>query len=387
MPSRPRRLYALVSDGEVATDARDGARIDRGGRPVKVTVLGGDGVGPEVVAEALRVLRVASEASAIPLVVEGFPWGTGWYLEHGEMMPSDALARLAGFDAILLGAVGSPLVPDHITLREMLLRIRFGFDQYVNLRPVRLLPGVSSPLARADDLDILFVRENSEGEYSGVGDRLFPGTPREVALQTSVFSRLGVERVIRWAFQHARDTGRARVTSVSKANALNYSAVLWDEVFEEVAADFAGIESESVLVDAAAMYLVTRPERFDVVVASNLFADILTEIGAALQGGLGLAASANLNPERRFPSMFEPVHGSAPDIAGKGIANPIGAIWSVSLLLGHCGHPRESAAVMRAVEEILEEGNLATPDLGGASTTREVGEAIAARTVEILRQS
>jgi tartrate dehydrogenase/decarboxylase/D-malate dehydrogenase len=352
---------------------------------MKVAALGGDGIGPEVVAEALRVLDEVASASSLPLVVTEFPWGTDWYLEHGEMMPSDALDRLAGFDAILLGAVGSPLVPDHITLREMLLRIRFGFDQYVNLRPVRLLSAVASPLADPSSLDIVFVRENSEGEYSGVGDRLFQGTSREVALQTAVFSRFGVDRVVRWAFEHARAAGRGKVTSVSKANALNYSAVLWDEIFEEVAAEFSDIQSDSVLVDAAAMYLVTQPDRFDVVVASNLFADILTEIGAALQGGLGLAASANLNPERRFPSMFEPVHGSAPDIAGQGIANPIGAIWSASLLLDHCGYPDDAAIVMQAVEEVIGQGEVFTPDLGGSATTSDVGKAVAARTGEILR--
>ena len=352
---------------------------------MKIAVLGGDGIGPEVTAEAARVLEMACAVSSIPLEMTEFPWGTDWYLEHGEMMPKDALDQLAGFDAILLGAVGSPRVPDHITLREMLLRIRFGFDQYVNLRPVRLLRGATSPLARPGELDVIFVRENSEGEYAGVGDRLFPGTSREVALQTAVFSRFGVERVIRWAFAHARDTGRRKVTSVSKANALNYSAVLWDEIFGEVAAEFREVESESVLVDAAAMYLVTQPERFDVVVASNLFADILTEIGAALQGGLGLAASANLNPERAFPSMFEPVHGSAPDIAGEGIANPMGAIWSVSLLLDHCGCPEESAVVLRALEEVLHDG-MSTPDLGGSSTTSEVGEAVAERVDRLFRQ-
>lgn len=353
---------------------------------MRVAALGGDGVGPEVVVEALRVLRVACETSALPLTVEEFPWGSEWYLEHGEMMPADALEVLAGFDAILLGAVGTPLVPDHITLREMLLRIRFGFDQYVNVRPVRLLGGVASPLVGPGELDILFVRENSEGEYAGVGDRLFPETPEEVAMQTAVFSRRGVERVVRWALEHARRAGRGRVTSVSKANALNFSAVLWDEVFDEIAAEYPEIETDSVLVDAAAMYLVTQPGRFDVVVASNLFGDILTEIGAALQGGIGLAASANLNPERTYPSMFEPVHGSAPDIAGKGVANPIGGIWSVSLLLDHCGYSKEARAVLRAVEEVVEEGETATLDLGGSATTAEVGKAVAARTGEILRQ-
>jgi tartrate dehydrogenase/decarboxylase/D-malate dehydrogenase len=303
------------------------------------------------------------------------------------MMPPDALDQLQVFDAILLGAVGSPLVPDHVSLRKMLLRIRFGFDQYVNVRPVRLLPGVTSPLAGNHRVDVVFVRENSEGEYAGLGDRLFPDTPREIALQTSVFSRRGVERVVRWAFDHARDTGRHRVTSVSKGNALNYSAVLWDEVFAEVAAAYPDIESDSVLVDAAAMYLITQPERFDVVVASNLFADILTEIGAALQGGLGLAASANLNPERVFPSMFEPVHGSAPDIAGKGIANPLGAIWSTSLLLAHLGYPRAADAVLGAIEYVLGDMRLGTPDMGGTSTTTELGTAVADKAAELLSAS
>jgi tartrate dehydrogenase/decarboxylase/D-malate dehydrogenase len=351
---------------------------------MKIAVLGGDGVGPEVAAEAVRVLRAVAGAGRFDAEITEFSWGSAWYLDHGAMMPEDALDQLEQFDAILLGAVGSPLVPDHITLREMLLRIRVGFDQYVNVRPVRLVPGAVSPLAGNHPIDVVFVRENSEGEYAGLGDRLFPGTPREVALQTSVFSRRGVERVVRWAFDHARDTGRHRVTSVSKGNALNHSAVLWDEVFAEAAADYPDIEVDSVLVDAAAMYLVTQPERFDVVVASNLFADILTEIGAALQGGLGLAASANLNPERVFPSMFEPVHGSAPDLAGQGVANPVGAIWSTSLLLAHCGFPDVAEAVLTAIGHVLGDMRLGTPDLGGSSTTTEVGTAVAERAGELL---
>jgi tartrate dehydrogenase/decarboxylase/D-malate dehydrogenase len=355
---------------------------------MRIAVLGGDGVGPEVTGEALRVLRAVGDVGRLTVELTEFPWGTTWYLTHGEMMPADALDRLRDFDAILLGAVGSPEVADHITLRDLLLRIRFGFDQYVNLRPVRLLRGVDSLLAHKREVDIIFVRENSEGEYAGIGDRLFPGTEREVALQTAVFSRRGVARVMRWAFEYARMKRRSRVTSVSKANALNYSAVLWDEVFGEIASGYPDIESDSVLVDAAAMYLITQPERFDVVVASNLFADILTEIGAAMQGGLGLAASANLNPSREFPSMFEPVHGSAPDIAGRGIANPVGAIWSASLLLDHLGHPEEAAAVTEAIEDVIEEGQL-TADMGGRSSTSEVGMAIAehvARRLEAERK-
>lgn len=325
------------------------------------------------------MLRTIDGAGPLRLSFTEFPWGTDWYLQHGEMMPPDGLEQLRAFDAIYLGAVGSPNVPDHITLRQLLLRIRFGFDQYVNLRPVRLLRGARSPLARPAQLDLAFVRENSEGEYAGMGDRLFAGTEREVALQTAVFSRKGVERIVRWAFEHARRTGRSRVTSVSKANALNYSAVLWDEIFEEVQAEYPEMEAETVLVDAAAMYLVTQPERFQVVVASNLFADILTEIGAALQGGLGMAASANLNPEGSFPSMFEPIHGSAPEIAGQGIANPVGAIWSASLMLEHLGQGEVAAAVLEAVQDVLEEGRLLTADLGGAASTTEMGEAVAGR--------
>jgi tartrate dehydrogenase/decarboxylase/D-malate dehydrogenase len=355
-----------------------------GGGPMRIVVLGGDGIGPEVTAEGVRVLWAVANAAGMELAVTELPWGTGWYLEHGEMMPKDALDRLREFDAIYLGAVGSPAVPDHITLREMLLQIRFGFEQYVNLRPVRLLRGVASPLAEAPVVDIVFVRENSEGEYAGLGDRLFPGTGDEVALQTAVFSRRGVERIIRWAFEYARARGRRRVTSVSKGNALNYSAVLWDDVFTEMAKDYPHIESDSVLVDAAAMYLITEPERFDVVVASNLFADILTEVGAALQGGLGLAASANLNPSQEFPSMFEPVHGSAPNIAGHGVANPVGAIWSISLLLDHLGYDREAAAVLEAIEQVLEERRFLTPDLGGSSSTSDVGLAIADRVAGVL---
>jgi tartrate dehydrogenase/decarboxylase/D-malate dehydrogenase len=354
---------------------------------MRIAVLGGDGVGPEVAAEGVRVLRAVAGAGRFEAEITEFSWGSAWYLEKGEMMPADALDQLQQFDAILLGAVGSPLVPDHISLREMLLRIRFGFDQYVNLRPVRLLSGAASPLAGNHRVDVVFVRENSEGEYAGLGDRLFPGSPEEIALQTSVFSRRGVERVVRWAFDYARDSGRRRVTSVSKGNALNYSAVLWDEVFDEVAAAYPDIEADSVLVDAAAMYLVTEPQRFDVVVASNLFADILTEIGAALQGGLGLAASANLNPERVYPSMFEPVHGSAPDIAGSGIANPLGAIWSTSLLLAHGGYPKAAEAVLASIEHALGVLRLGTPDLGGTSTTTEVGTAVADKASELVSAS
>lgn len=294
----------------------------------RIAIIPGDGVGPEVVRESRKLLDyIRDRDQTVKLSFDEFPWGTDYYLSTGEMMPDGGLTQLAGYHAILFGAVGSPRVPDHVTLRQLPFRIRHGFDQYINLRPVRLLPGIRSPLAEVgpSDVDMLFVREGTEGEYAGLGDRLFPGTERDVALQTAVFSRHGVERAVRWAFELARAEGRS-VTSVSKGNALQYSGVLWDEVFASVAAEYPDVESHSLLVDAAAMFMVMDPRRLGVVVASNLYADILTDLGAAIMGGMGLAPSANLNPERRFPSMFEPIYGSAPDIAGNSLANPVGSI-------------------------------------------------------------
>jgi len=346
----------------------------------RIAVIPGDGVGPEVVAESEKVLRAIDAADpGVSFEFDHFDWGTEKYLGSGEMMPPDALDVLRGYDAILFGAVGSPAVKDHVTLRQLLLKIRFGFDYYVNLRPVKLLPGVTSPIAgaRPEDIDMVFVREGTEGEYAGIGDRIYPGTDREVALQTSVFSRFGTERVIRWAFELAKREGRS-VTSVSKGNALNYTAVLWDEIFDEVAAQYPTVPTESLLVDAAAMFLVMEPQRFGVIVASNLFADILTDLGAALMGGMGLAPSANLNPERVFPSMFEPIHGSAPDIAGQGKANPIGSIWSVALMMEYLGHVDWSKAILGAIEATVAGGKALTPDLGGSASTAETGNAVAA---------
>ena len=347
----------------------------------RIAVIPGDGVGPEVVRESLRVLQFVEECDpAVAFSFESFPWGTDRYLETGEMMPEDALDTLASYDAILFGAVGSPLVKDHITLRALVLRIRFGFDQYVNLRPVKLLAGVESPLAGVEpaDIDMVFVREGTEGEYAGLGDRLYPGTDREVALQTAAFSRFGTERVIRWSFELARRDGRT-LTSISKGNALQYSGVFWDEIFDEVAEQYPDVETRRLLVDAAAMFLVREPRRFQVVVASNLYADILTDLGAAIMGGMGLAPSANLNPERRYPSMFEPIHGSAPDIQGTGRANPIGSIWSAALLLEHLGHPAWGEKVMQAIRETLADGGTRTPDLGGTATTSDVGDTVLGR--------
>ena len=344
----------------------------------RIAVIPGDGVGPEVTAESEKVLRLIEERDPeISFALEHFPWGTEFYLETGEMMPRDALDTLKEYDAILFGAVGSPRVPDSVTLRELLLTIRFGFDQYVNLRPIKLLPGVPSPLVdvKPGDVDMLFVREGVEGEYAGVGAFHDRGTPQEVALQTAVFSRHGTERVIRYAFELARREGRS-LTSVSKGNALQYSGVLWDEVFDELAKEYPDVETHRLLVDAAAMFMVREPRRFQVVVASNLYADILTDLGAALMGGMGLAPSANLDPSREHPSMFEPIHGSAPDIAGKGVANPIGQIWSTAMMLEHLGHARWSEEVLQAIHRTLEDPKTRSPDLEGSATTEQVGDAV-----------
>lgn len=344
----------------------------------RIAVIPGDGVGPEVVRESENVLRAISELDrSVQFVFDRFEWGTEYYLETGEMMPSDGLDQIRHHDAILFGAVGSPKVKDFITLRDLLLRLRFGFDQYVNLRPLKLLPGVPGELRRfgVGDIDMVFVREGTEGEYAGLGERLYRGTDRELALQTSLFSRRGVERVIRWAFEYGR-AHRRKVTSVSKANSLQYSGSLWDEIFVEVAAEYPDVETEELLVDAAAMFMVRDPRRFEVVVASNLYADILTDLGSGLIGGLGLAPSASLNPERFFPSTFEPIHGSAPDIKGEDIVNPLGSIASVALMLDHLGQGRWGERVRSAIAQTVLDPNTRTRDLGGTAGTKAVGAVV-----------
>jgi tartrate dehydrogenase/decarboxylase/D-malate dehydrogenase len=310
---------------------------------------------------------------------EHFDWSCARYEREGTMMPANALEVLAGFDAIYLGAVGWPSVPDHISLWGLLLPIRKTFQQYANVRPVRLPPGVRSPLAGRgpEDVDMLFIRENTEGEYSGTGGRVHVGTPQEVAVEVPVFTRMAIERVARYAFERARER-RHRLVSVTKSNASRYAYVLWDEVVAGLGPEFPDVEVERVHVDAMAARMVSRPQGIDVVVASNLFADILTDLGAAIQGSMGLAASANLNPERRYPSMFEPVHGSAPDIAGQGRANPLGAIWSGAMMLRHLGLVEEAGRVERALDAVTDDGRLLTADLGGSASTREVGEAVLA---------
>ena len=344
----------------------------------KIAVIPGDGVGPEVMSAARKVLETAAEKDGgFSFDFSEFPWGCEYYLKTGEMMPADGMDILRKFDAILLGAVGYPGVPDHISLRELLLRIRHDFDEYINLRPVKLLRGAKCPLkdAAADDVDMVFIRENSEGEYSGQGAWLYPGTPGEVVIQDSVFSRRGTERVIRYAYEMARREKKT-LTSISKGNALNYSMVFWDQVFAEIGREYPDVQTHSLLVDAAAMFMVKDPARFEIVVTSNLFGDILTDLGAAIAGGMGLAAGANLNPERKFPSMFEPIHGSAPDIAGKGIANPLAAIWSASQLLDFFGRENWGKRVLSAIEEVLAEGRHLTPDQGGNAGTNECTQAV-----------
>jgi len=340
-----------------------------------IAVIAGDGVGKEVVPEGIKVM----EAALPGINFELFGWGSDHYAKTGRMMPEDALETLHRYDAIYLGACGWPTIPDHVSLWGLLLPIRKAFEQYVNLRPVRCLPGIKSPLAGRGpkDVDMLFIRENTEGEYSGAGGRVHVGHAAEVAVEVPVFSRHAIERCARFAFERAMER-KHRLVSVTKSNASRYAYVLWDEVVAGLGADeFPDVTIERVHVDAMAARMVMRPDTVDVVVGSNLFADILTDLGAAIQGSLGLGASANLNPEREHPSLFEPVHGSAPDIAGKGRANPIGAIWSGALMLRHLGEEAAAARVESAIEQVAAEGEFLTAELGGTASTHEVGDAIA----------
>jgi tartrate dehydrogenase/decarboxylase/D-malate dehydrogenase len=350
-------------------------------RQFKIAVIPGDGVGREVIPHGRRVLEQIARKHSVRFDFEEFEWGGSYYLAHGTMMPPNALDLLRQSDAILLGAVGHPDIPDHITLNGLLLPIRRVFDQFANVRPARLFPGVTSPLAghSGGDIDLVVVRENTEGEYAQVGGFVYDDRPEEVAIQTAVFTRRGIERIIRFAFELAVGRNKKRrVTSITKSNAQGFGMVLWDKVFDSVAAEFPGIQTESLLVDAAAMNFIRRPESFDVVVASNLFGDILSDISAIIIGSMGLAPSANLDPLRRYPSMFEPVHGSAPDIAGKGIVNPLATILSCAMMLEHLGLADAAREVVTAVAAVLERGQIRTPDLGGASSTDQVADAVLA---------
>jgi tartrate dehydrogenase/decarboxylase / D-malate dehydrogenase len=345
----------------------------------RIAVIAGDGIGREVVPAGIEIIEKAAAGQTALEFVE-FPWGCEFYRRNGRMMDANGLDTLQEFDAIYLGAIGDPSVPDHVSVWELILPIRQRFDQYVNLRPMRLLPGVRSPLHRrsAAEIDMICVRENSEGEYSGVGGRLHTGTPHEVAEQTSVFTRRGVERIARFGFEIASRRPRRLLASATKSNAMQHTMVLWDEAVESVASDYPSVSWRKFHVDALAARMVTDPASIDVILASNLFGDILTDLGAAVSGSLGVAPGANINPERTHPSMFEPIHGSAPDIAGTGIANPIGAIWAGALMLDHLGATTAHDRIIAAIERVLaDERAPRTPDLGGKATTREVVAAVA----------
>ncbi|MGW7533775.1 tartrate dehydrogenase [Amycolatopsis sp. NPDC054798] len=345
----------------------------------RIASIPGDGIGVDVTIEARRVLDAAAEKYGFSLEWTEFDWSCERYAKTGAMMPEDGVAQLSGFDGILLGAVGFPGVADHVSLWGLLIPLRRAFQQYVNLRPVRLLPGTSSVLAgrKADELEMVIVRENSEGEYSEIGGRHNAGRPDEFVLQESVFTRVGVERIIRYAFDLARTRSR-HVTSATKSNGLIHSMPYWDEIFAEVAAEYPDVRAEQCHVDALAARMVQAPDRLDVVVASNLFGDILSDLAAAITGGLGMAPSGNINPSGEFPSMFEAVHGSAPDIAGQGIANPVAQILAAAMLLDHLGETVAAQAIRASVDEVLTAGETLTPDLGGTSTTTALGAAVAA---------
>jgi tartrate dehydrogenase/decarboxylase/D-malate dehydrogenase len=344
----------------------------------RVAVIPGDGIGREVIPAGVAAIEAVTRTTDVTFDFCELPWGCDYYLTHGRMMDGNGLERLAAFDAIYLGAIGAPSVPDHISLHELILPIRQQFNQYVNLRPIRLLPGVTSPLVHRGtaDIDMVCVRENSEGEYAGVGRRVGQGTPGERVEQTGVFTRRGVERVVRYAFDLAAHRPRQRLASATKSNALQYSMVFWDEVVEIVHKDYPSVALQKYHVDALAARMVTHPQTLDVIVASNLFGDILTDLGSAISGSLGIAPGANINPEREYPSMFEPIHGSAPDIAGRGVANPVAAIWAAAQMLDHLGHRDLHERLLGAIERVLGRGTVRTPDLGGSATTKQITQAI-----------
>jgi tartrate dehydrogenase/decarboxylase/D-malate dehydrogenase len=344
----------------------------------KIAVIPGDGIGQEVIPAALSVLEPVASRHGFSLDFTEFPWGCAYYSKHGRMMAEDAYDQLSEFPAIYFGAVGDPSVPDHIAVWELILPLRQRFDQYVNLRPMRLLPGVTSPLANRGpaDIDMVCVRENSEGEYAGIGGRIHKGTPYEAAEQAGLFTRHGIERIARYAFELASKRPRRELASATKSNALQHSMVLWDTVVDDVRKDYPNVSFKKYHVDALAARMITHPQTVDVIVASNLFGDILTDLGAAVSGSLGMAPSGNINPERKYPSMFEPIHGSAPDIKGKGIANPIGAIWAGALMLDHLGERAAHDAIVAAITKVLSSGDTKTPDLGGKAGTKEMAAAI-----------
>ena len=353
-----------------------------------IALIPGDGIGVDVIREGRKVLdTICKLHGGLSLSYTEFDWSCEYYLKHGKMMPDDGLDILKNFDSIFLGAVGYPGVPDHVSLWGLLLPIRRQFEQYINLRPVKLLKGIQSPLSgkTSKDLDFIVIRENNEGEYSSIGGRMYEGTDMDMAIQNSVFTKKGVERVLRYAFDLAQKKGkRKKVTAATKSNGINHTMPFWDEYVEKISKEYPDVVSETVHIDALAAYFVSKPETMDVVVASNLFGDILTDLGAAIIGGLGIAPSANINPEKKYPSMFEPVHGSAPDIAGKGIANPLATIWTASLLLDHLGQEESAKAILDVIEEVLLEKEKLTPDLGGRATTEQFGNTICEKLIQHL---
>lgn len=362
------------SEDAILTQHREETKMNKH----KIAVIPGDGIGKEVVPEGIRVLEAAASRFGILFDWDIYPWSCETYAATGKMMPADGVSRLQEYDAIFLGAVGFPGVPDHISLWQLLLPIRRKMQQYINLRPVRMLRGMISPLKdrSPEDIDFVIVRENNEGEYSEIGGRLYQGTNREMAVQETVFSLEGVDRVMRYAFELASERDAKHVTSATKSNGIIHTMPFWDERFAAIAREFPDIRTDQYHIDILTANFVLHPEWFDVVVASNLFGDILSDLGPALAGSIAIAPSANLNPPKEFPSMFEPVHGSAPDIAGKGIANPIGQIWAGALMLDHLGYKEAGEEVVQTIEAFLQETDLRTPDMGGNGTTREVGEAI-----------
>jgi tartrate dehydrogenase/decarboxylase/D-malate dehydrogenase len=345
----------------------------------RIAVIAGDGIGKEVMPEGVRVLDAAARRFGIELAFDHFDWSCDNYDKHGYWMPPDWRDRIGGHDAIFFGATGWPArVPDHVSLWDSLIKFRRSFDQYVNLRPVRLMPGVPCPLAgrKLGDIDYFVVRENTEGEYSSVGGRLFEGTDREMAMQQSIFTRKGVDRILRFAFELAMKRERRTVTSATKSNGISITMPYWDERFAAMGTQYPDVKTNQYHIDGLTIQLVLNPQRFDVIVASNLFGDIISDLGPATAGTIGIAPSGNINPERNFPSLFEPVHGSAPDIYGRRIANPVGQIWSGAMMLDHLGHPEASAAIVRAIETVMQQGPK-TPDVGGTANTEDMGKAVA----------
>jgi len=344
----------------------------------RIAVIPGDGIGNEVVPEGMRVLEAAASKYGFGLQWDQFPWSCAYYQKHGRMMPEDGLARIRHHDAIYLGAVGFPGVPDHVSLWGLLIPIRREFEQYANVRPVRLMEGVPSPLRdrKPGDIDFWVIRENTEGEYSSIGGRIFEGTDGETVVQETVFTRRGVDRILRYAFELARSRPKKHLTSATKSNGISITMPYWDERVKAMAAQYPDVRVDQFHIDILCAHFVQRPDRFDVVVGSNLFGDILSDLGPAATGTIGIAPSGNLNPERKYPSMFEPVHGSAPDIAGQGIANPVGQIWSGAMMLEHLGHKDAADAIVRAIEAVVRDGPR-TRDMGGKAGTEEMGKAIA----------